>query len=84
MELAVLLYVAGGLMMGLGAVGAAIGVGVLGGKFLEGVARQPELLPMLRTQLFIVLGLVDAVPMIAVGIALYVIFAVVPGAVGAG
>jgi F-type H+-transporting ATPase subunit c len=62
--------------MGLGAVGAAIGVGVLGGKFLEGVARQPELLPMLRTQLFIVLGLVDAVPMIAVGIGLYVIFAV--------
>ena len=76
MELAVLLYVAGGLMMGLGAVGAAIGVGVLGGKFLEGVARQPELLPILRTQLFIVLGLVDAVPMIAVGIGLYVIFAV--------
>jgi F-type H+-transporting ATPase subunit c len=83
MELAVLLYVAGALMMGLGAVGAAIGVGVLGGKFLEGVARQPELLPMLRTQLFIVLGLVDAVPMIAVGIALYVIFAVVPTAIGA-
>jgi F-type H+-transporting ATPase subunit c len=71
-------------MMGLGAVGAAIGVGVLGGKFLEGVARQPELLPMLRTQLFIVLGLVDAVPMIAVGIALYVIFAVVPGAIAGG
>jgi len=76
MELAVLLYVAGGLMMGLGAVGAAVGVGVLGGKFLEGIARQPELLPMLRTQLFIVLALVDAVPMIAVGIGLYVIFAV--------
>ena len=71
-----LLFVAGGLMMGLGAVGAAIGVGVLGGKFLEGIARQPELLPMLRTQLFIVLGLVDAVPMIAVGIGLSVVFAV--------
>ena len=76
MEFEVLLYVAGAIMIGLGAVGAAIGVGVLGGKFLEGVARQPELLPMLRTQLFIVLGLVDAVPMIAVGIALYIIFAV--------
>ncbi|MBO78132.1 MAG: ATP F0F1 synthase subunit C [Gammaproteobacteria bacterium] len=76
MEQAGLLYIAGALMMGLGAVGAAIGVGVLGGKFLEGVARQPELLPMLRTQLFIVLGLVDAVPMIGVGIGLYVIFAV--------
>ena len=76
MEQAGLLYIAGALMMGLGAVGAAIGVGVLGGKYLEGVARQPELLPMLRTQLFIVWGLVDAVPMIGVGIGLYVIFAV--------
>lgn len=74
-----ILYVAGAIMMGLGAVGASIGVGVLGGKFMEGVARQPELLPMLRTQLFIVLGLVDAVPMISVGIALYVLFAVVGG-----
>lgn len=76
MDLNVLIYVAGGILMGLGAVGAAIGVGVLGGKFLEGVARQPELLGMLRVQLFIVLGLVDAVPMIAVGIALYLLFAV--------
>ena len=77
MELAQsILFIAGGLMLGLGAVGAAVGVGVLGGKFMERVARQPELLPMLRTQLFIVLGLVDAVPMIAVGIGLYVIFAV--------
>ncbi len=71
-----LLYIAGGLLMGLGAIGAAIGTGVLGGKFLEGVARQPELLPMLRVQLFIALGLVDAVPMIAVGIGLYTLFAV--------
>ena len=76
MDLNVLIYVAGGILMGLGAVGAAIGVGVLGGKFLEGVARQPVLLGMLRVQLFIVLGLVDAVPMIAVGIALYLLFAV--------
>ncbi|MCR9277907.1 MAG: F0F1 ATP synthase subunit C [Pseudomonadaceae bacterium] len=76
MELEVLKYVAGALFMGLGAIGAAVGVGVLGGKYLEGVARQPELLPMLRTQLFIVLALVDAVPMISVGIGLYVVFAV--------
>ena len=76
MEQAGLLYIAGALMMGLGAVGAAIGVGVLGGKYLEGVARQPELLPMLRTQLFIVLGLVDAVPMIGVGLGMYMLFAI--------
>lgn len=72
----VVTYVAGGILMGLGALGASIGTGLLGGKFLEGVARQPELLATLRTQLFIVLGLVDAVPMISVGIALYLIFAV--------
>ena len=76
MELQVLLYVAGAIALGLGALGAAVGVGILGGKYLEGVARQPELLPRLRTQLFIVLGLGDAVPMIGVGIALYIIFAV--------
>ena len=71
-----LLYIAGAIMMGMGAIGAAIGVGILGGRFLEGAVRQPELIPMLRTQFFIVMGLVDAVPMIAVGIAMYVLFAV--------
>lgn len=71
-----LIYLAGAILMGLGAVGAAIGVGILGGKFLEGGARQPELIPMLRTQFFIVMGLVDAVPMIGVGIGLYLLFAV--------
>ena len=70
-----LVYVAAAIMMGLGGLGAAIGVGVLGGKFLEGAARQPELIPMLRTQLFIVMGLVDAVPMIGVGLGLYLMFA---------
>jgi len=72
-----ILYLAGGMLMGLSALGAAVGIGVLGGKFLEGAARQPEMIPMLRTQLFIVMGLVDAVPMIGVGIALYILFAVV-------
>ncbi|WP_371328850.1 F0F1 ATP synthase subunit C [Gilliamella sp. A7] len=71
-----ILYVAAGLMMGLAAIGGAVGIGLLGGKFLEGAARQPELMPMLRTQFFIVMGLVDAIPMICVGIALFVIFAV--------
>ena len=75
-----LLYVAGGLMLGIGAAGAAVGLGVLGGRFLEGAARQPELIPMLRTQFFIVMGLVDALPVIAIAIGLYVLFAVVGGA----
>jgi F-type H+-transporting ATPase subunit c len=75
-EVQALLFIAGAVMMGLGALGAAIGIGVLGGRFLEGAARQPELIPLLRTQFFIMMGLTDAVPMIAVGVAFYVIFAV--------
>lgn len=71
-----MIYVAAALMLGLGAIGAAIGIGILGGKFLEGAARQPELVPLLRTQFFIVMGLVDAIPMIGVGLGLYVLFAV--------
>ena len=71
-----LLYIAAATMMGLGALGAAVGIGVLGGRFLEGAARQPELIPLLRTQFFIMMGLVDAIPMIAVGLAMYVMFAV--------
>jgi len=70
-----LLVMAAAVMMGLGAIGAAIGIGLLGSRFLEGAARQPELVPMLRTQFFVVMGLVDAVPMIAVGISMYVLFA---------
>ena len=71
-----LVYVAGAIMAGLGALGAAIGVGLLGGRFLEAAARQPELVPMLRTNFFLVAGLVDAVHMIAVGLSMSVLFEV--------
>ena len=73
---ATMLYLAAGLMMGLAAIGGAIGIGLLGGKFIEGAARQPDLLSLLRTQFFIVMGLVDAIPVIAVGLGMYVMFAV--------
>nr|WP_200875092.1 F0F1 ATP synthase subunit C [Methylomarinum vadi] len=67
--------VAVGIILGLGAVGTAIGFGLLGGKFLEGAARQPELVPMLQVKMFIVAGLLDAVTMIGVGMALFFTFA---------
>ncbi len=66
--------IAAGLLIGLGALGTAIGFALLGGKFLEGAARQPELAPMLMTRMFIVAGLLDAVPIIGVAIALLLIF----------
>ncbi len=67
--------VGAGLMFGMAAIGAAVGIGLLGGKFLEGSARQPELMPVLRVNFFIVAGLVDAVPIISVGIGFLLLFA---------
>ena len=55
---------AAGIMIGLGALGAGVGIGILGSKFLEGAARQPELVPMLQARMFLMLGLTDAVPII--------------------
>lgn len=63
------------ILIGLAAFGTAIGFALLGGKFLEGAARQPELIPQLQVKLFIIAGLLDAISMIAVGIALLFIFA---------
>jgi F-type H+-transporting ATPase subunit c len=66
--------IAAGLLIGLGALGTAIGFALLGGKFLEGASRQPELAPMLQTKMFIVAGLLDAIPIMGVAIALLLIF----------
>ena len=65
---------AAALMLGLGGIGAAIGMGLMGGKFLEGASRQPELVPMLQGKMFLLVGLIDAIPIIGVGIAMYFTF----------
>ena len=49
-----------GLMIGLGALGACVGVGIMCSRFLEGAARQPELMPQLQAKVFLLLGLIDA------------------------
>lgn len=74
-----LVIVAAAIMLGLGALGAAVGMGLLGGRLLEGTARQPELAAMLQGKMFLLAGLIDAVPIIGVGIAMYLIFVVAPG-----
>lgn len=73
-----LALIAVALLIGFGALGTAIGFGILGGKLLEGSARQPELAPMLQGKMFLIAGLLDAVPMIGVGIGMYVLFVLVP------
>ncbi|XRS38911.1 F0F1 ATP synthase subunit C [Pseudoduganella sp. R-34] len=62
------------IIVGLGAIGTALGFAILGGKFLEASARQPELMPQLQTKLFVIAGLLDAISMIGVGVALLFTF----------
>jgi len=60
-----------GLIIGLGAIGACIGIGIMGSKFLEAAARQPELIPTLQGRMFLLAGLIDASFIIGTGIALW-------------
>jgi F-type H+-transporting ATPase subunit c len=63
-----------GLIIGLGAAGACIGVGIMCSRFLEGAARQPELIPALQAKVFLLLGLIDASFIIGVGLAMLFAF----------
>lgn len=63
-----------GLMIGLGAAGACIGIGIMASRFLEGAARQPELMPALQVKVFLLLGLIDASFIIGVGLAMLFAF----------
>ena len=71
MELIGLVAIGVGLIIGLGAAGACIGVGIMASKYLESAARQPELIGELQTKVFLLLGLIDASFIIGVGIALW-------------
>ncbi len=66
-----LLALACGIIIGLGAIGACIGIALMGSKFLESSARQPELMGQLQTKMFLLAGLIDAPFIIGVGLALY-------------
>jgi F-type H+-transporting ATPase subunit c len=63
-----------GLIIGLGALGACIGIGIMCSKFLESAARQPELMPQLQGKVFLLLGLIDASFIIGVGLAMLFAF----------
>ena len=63
-----------GLMIGLGALGACVGVGIMCSRFLEGAARQPELMPQPQAKVFLLLGLIDASFIIGLGIAMLFAF----------
>ena len=74
MEVISFVALAAGLIIGLGAIGACIGIGIMGAKFLESSARQPELTPKLQQSMFLLAGLIDAAFLIGVGLAMMFAF----------
>jgi F-type H+-transporting ATPase subunit c len=66
-----LLPLAVALLIGIPAFGSCLGIGVATMKFLEGVARQPELGPELQTKYFLAVGVTDGAFIIATGIGLW-------------
>lgn len=64
--------IAAAIAIGLSALGAGIGNGLIVGRTVEGIARQPELRGTLQTTMFIGIALVEALPIIGVVIAFIV------------
>ena len=63
-----------GIIIGLGALGACLGIAIMGSKFLESAARQPELIPVLQGRMFLLAGLIDAAFIIALAVGLLFAF----------
>lgn len=60
-----------GHMIGLGAIGSCLGIGVMAAKYLESSARQPELMDKLQGKVFLLVGVLDGAFIIATGIGLW-------------
>ena len=71
--------VGGGLILGGGAVGAAIGDGIAGSQLIAGVARQPEAQSRLQTLFFLTVGLVEAMYFINLAFAVLFVFVLAKG-----
>lgn len=63
--------IAAAMIISASALAAAIGISIVGSKFLESAARQPEIAPMLFVRMLLIAGLIDVVPMIGVGVSMY-------------
>ena len=64
-----------GLCMGLAAVGAGLGDGMVTSRFIEGITRQPEAKNTLFTNMLISVGLIEAMAIIATVVALIMLYA---------
>lgn len=69
--------IAFGLIVAGVAFGSAVGDGIVASKAVEAIARQPEARPNIFTFLFLGVGVLEAFPIIALGLAFYILLVVV-------
>lgn len=74
MDLTVLAHALAVVGAGLGAVGGGIGIGLIGAKALEAIARQPEEKKEIRTNMILMAALIEGLAFFIAIIALLVIF----------
>ena len=56
----------GAIGYGLAAIGPGIGIGIVVGKAIEGIARQPEMAGQLRTTMFLGIAFTEALALIGI------------------
>lgn len=64
-----------GIILAAAGLGSALGWGLIAQKFIEGITRQPEMRPQLMGQFLFTGGLMEAFPMIILGLSMWFIFA---------
>jgi F-type H+-transporting ATPase subunit c len=67
-------YIAMALAIGLGAIGPGLGIGILAGKALEAIGRNPEAEDKIRTSMILAIAFAEAVAIYALAVALIIRF----------
>jgi F-type H+-transporting ATPase subunit c len=73
-EMQIVTAIVAAVLIAVAAIGTTIGFSILGSKFLESTARQPELAQLLMMRMFLMAGLVDAFAAISVATGLLLVF----------
>jgi len=63
-----------GIGAGIAAIGAGIGIGRIGGSALESIARQPEAVGDIRSNMIIAAALIEGVAFFAIVVCLLILF----------
>jgi F-type H+-transporting ATPase subunit c len=66
--------IAAAIAIGLGAIGPGIGIGLLAGKAMEAIGRNPEAAPKIQTAMILAIAFAEAIAIYALVVALIIKF----------